>query len=55
MEYKVVGEKRKEYLNLVVNKMIKEGWKPLGGVSIANNNEISFYFIQAMIKEDKDE
>ena len=38
-----------------VNKAIKNGWKPLGGIAISENNTFETTYIQAMIKEDDDE
>lgn len=38
-------------LDTKVNEMIKQGWIPLGGVSIAHNNQMNYMqYSQAMIK-----
>ncbi len=46
----------KTILELVekVNTSIKDGWKPVGGVSTGDtygNYVVNFYYIQAMVKE----
>ena len=58
MEYKVVfgiGEFHFDAvikLNKEVESLIKEGWKPLGGVSVVYNDVTENYtYSQAMIKE----
>ncbi len=33
-----------------VNKAIKEGWQPFGGVSVGFNRDNKKYFVQAMVK-----
>lgn len=35
----------------IVNAMIKEGWKPLGGISITRLSLILIDFAQAMVRE----
>jgi hypothetical protein len=50
VEYKVVKFTSDKELVNVVNSLIKEGWQPLGGVSIAN--EIMDH-CQAMVKYEK--
>lgn len=53
MEYTVVKEDKREELIRKVSELIKQGWKPLGGVSFAVVAPIAgmFIFCQAMIKE----
>lgn len=61
MEYEIAAGASTEELETVVNEMIKEGWKPQGGVmSYTVNihkamvgNLASNQFIQAMIRERK--
>ena len=52
MEYTVVRERSMKTLITRVNQLIKEGWKPQGGISWVN--DIRSYHMQAMIMlEDK--
>lgn len=54
MEYTaVLGDDGGEFKKLV-NKMIKDGWEPLGGISVASNGTGAL-FTQAMIKRDKEQ
>lgn len=48
MEYRVVSEKRIIELWSQVNRLIKAGFVPQGGVSFTGN-----YYIQAMVKNSK--
>ncbi|MBQ7892016.1 MAG: DUF1737 domain-containing protein [Erysipelotrichaceae bacterium] len=56
MEYKVVATSNKlelfarKELENEVKKLIKDGYKPQGGISFTKQED-KFYFIQAMIKE----
>jgi hypothetical protein len=53
MEYTVVeGHNREELIRKVV-ELIKQGWKPLGGIAVSTVAPILGYhiFCQAMIKE----
>ena len=36
MRYTIITEHRTEMLEISVNKMILDGWEPLGGVTIDN-------------------
>jgi len=46
MEYKIVKESYStDLLAKKVNEMIREGWRPQGGVCLA-----SAYYLQAMVK-----
>ena len=49
MEYTIIQERVTEKFIAMVNKAIKEGWKPQGGVVI---NQY-LYFYQAMVREVK--
>ena len=49
VEYTVLSYSSLDSLIREVNRMIKDGWKPLGG--IASARESYAYFYQAMIKE----
>jgi hypothetical protein len=55
MKYKILTDES-SYENLAddVNNAIKEGWVPLGGVSVSESQTEDYYYItyaQAMIKE----
>lgn len=53
MKYTVIfGYDGGEFKKLV-NKMIKDGWEPLGGIS-ATSDDTGVLFAQAMIKRDKE-
>jgi len=45
MEYKVVAKVRLYELEEEVNKLIKDGWKPQGGIAVTSA------YAQAMVKE----
>lgn len=53
MEYKLVETRDREELIKVVEGLIKQGWKPLGGIAVAVIAPMLdiFMFCQAMIKE----
>ena len=53
MEYTVVKEQNREELIRKVTELIKQGWKPLGGISVSTVAPIAGIYIlcQAMIKE----
>ena len=48
--YKVVRNKILTDLEVVVNALIKEGWRPQGGIAVAND-ERYIEFFQAMVGE----
>jgi len=51
MEYKIVTQKYYQDLENEVNNLIKNGWKPQGGVAIlydSENGRTEYY--QAMVK-----
>ena len=54
MKYKLIENSSPEYLENGVNNLIKQGWKPLSGVSVgrdrygSNNEKI---YVQAMIQD----
>jgi len=53
MEYTVVeGHNREELIRKVV-ELIKQGWKPLGGIAVSTVFPIigNYIFCQAMLKE----
>lgn len=52
MLYEVVYAAGPEELTAKVNKMINEGWKPLGGLAIGHYDGGESYFYQAMVKDD---
>lgn len=58
MEYIVISSDRSlDALIVKVNMMIADGWKPLGGIALApeeNNARRYVFFAQAMIKEGND-
>lgn len=64
MEYRIIRNDSLTELSEKVNSLIKEGWEPLGGVSITviyNSNKLKFFhisdqyqlykFYQTMIKK----
>ena len=53
MYYRVVEAKDTEGLETEVNEMIREGWTPLGGVSVVNSqaNTYAWWFYQAMVRD----
>ena len=53
MEYTVVQKRNHDELISDVEELIKQGWKPLGGIAIATIAPMLdiFVFCQAMIKE----
>ena len=48
-EYKIVERMSGELLEIAVNELIEEGWKPKGGLQIAKDGHLDCYY-QAMIK-----
>ena len=50
-EYKIVEEHNEFSLEININKMIKNGWKPQGGLQIVRNSYDLDKFYQAMVKE----
>lgn len=62
MEYTVVRaylfttdsrEHEATQLEIEVNKMIKKGWKPVGGIAVLRGSSSSVSFFQAMVRETK--
>ena len=53
MEYTVVKEHNREELIKKVSELIKQGWKPLGGIAVSTVAPIleNYIFCQAMVKE----
>ena len=53
MEYTVVKEHNHEELISKVAELIKQGWKPLGGIAVATVAPIldNYIYCQAMIRE----
>ena len=49
MEYQLVDGEKYAELEKEVNNLIKQGWKPLGGVCSVTA-QYGTYFIQAMVK-----
>lgn len=51
MEYRIVeGAQVMQKFIDEVNKLMKEGWRPQGGIAVIDN-ENAWYYYQAMIKE----
>lgn len=50
MKYFVVQEKSSQDLADVVNKMLQDGWKLQGGLSVAADQGY-WYYCQALVKE----
>jgi hypothetical protein len=57
IQYGIWGDFKFERLIETINALIKEGWRPLGGVSIAVRDGVGYLqqveYAQAMIKEDE--
>ncbi len=53
MNYRIVEAKDTEGLETEVNEMIRDGWTPLGGVSVVNSqaNTYAWWFYQAMTRD----
>jgi Domain of unknown function (DUF1737) len=53
MEYTVVQEHNREELIRKVTELIKQGWKPLGGIAVSTVAPMlgDYVFCQALIKE----
>ena len=49
MEYKIVTSDNPTEIETEVNKLIKDGFKPLGGVSVCGSDDWEFY-TQAMVR-----
>ena len=56
MEYTVVEEHNRDELVKKVADLIKQGWKPLGGIAVSTVAPIlgNYIFCQALIKEHPD-
>ena len=50
MEYTLVTDRDYERFMKEVNKLLKSGWRPQGGISVVPQRSYRIYF-QAMIKE----
>ena len=50
MQYMIVTNYRPEDLATEVNKLIKDGWKPQGGISMADKGGMNLTFAQALVK-----
>lgn len=53
MEYTLVTEHNREALIRKVAELIRQGWKPLGGIAVSTVAPVlgNYIFCQAMIKE----
>ncbi len=51
MKYLIQEEGSALQLEISVNRLITEGWKPLGGVSHCKNYDGYLIYCQALIKE----
>jgi len=49
-QYLAVESRDLEQLIEKVNSLIKEGWKPLGGIACAINSGMYHVFVQALIR-----
>lgn len=49
MKYKVVEKTFKHDFEIEINKLIKEGWKPLGGMSYSAGYGYGETYTQAML------
>ena len=54
MKYKVVEESFRHDFEIEVNKLIKDGWEPLGGMSYSAGYGYGETYTQAMIFLDKE-
>lgn len=54
IEYQILGTEKFSELVKEVNKAIKKGWQPLGGVSIDNFMSQVGIPVQAMVKYEND-
>ena len=52
MQYKILKESSTYDLELAVNKLIEQGYEPLGNITVISGNGFFDYF-QAMIKKGK--
>jgi hypothetical protein len=50
LEYHIVGGKNEKALAAEVNRLISEGWLPLGGVAVDSIPSTGWY-VQAMYRE----
>ena len=50
-EYKIVEEHNEFSLEIKINKMIKDEWKPQGGLQIMRDSYDIEKFYQAMVKK----
>lgn len=52
IEYCVIAKSyvESDRFNEIVNKMIKEGWRPLGGISTLRDG-VNWHFAQAMVRK----
>ena len=51
MKYLIQEEGSANQLEVSVNRLITDGWKPLGGVNFRKDNFKNTLFCQALIKE----
>jgi len=49
MKYLVVEAQSAEELQQKVQEFMKEGWEPLGGLAVANNGSLNWWYYQAML------
>ncbi len=55
MKYKIIEECNLEDLEININKLITDGWEPLGGVSLSLSESDDYVYksaAQAMIKRE---
>lgn len=54
IEYDTATSLSEETLRQFINKKIKEGWQPLGGISVAVSPEDTELYSQALVKYKED-
>ena len=50
MEYRIVETKSAEELQMKVQELIAQGWKPQGGLSVVSYGPTSWWYYQAVIR-----
>ena len=52
MHYKIVYAEHAEYLEAMVNKLLSDGWCPLGNVSVRTADDEGVKLYQALIRNE---
>lgn len=55
MKYKIIEKESKIDLEREINKLIDDGWEPIGGISYSCGYGYGENYVQAVIKELKNE